>query len=297
MVVSYRCHAEILSAAVIMSEQKPLIRFGVIADPQYADVDDRPEMARYYRNSPAKLAEAIQRLNAEDLAFVVTLGDLIDRDWKSFDGILPVYDALRHRNVLLPGNHDFAVACEHLEMVHERLGMPTPWHSYVSEGIRFIVIDGNEMSLFSSAEGSGRHAEARQQLDALTAAGAINAKTWNGGVSKEQLSWLEGALDDASAAGEKVVVMGHYPLFPQNDHNLWNAEDVLALFTRSGNVIAYLNGHNHAGNLGRSDTTWYINFKGMVDTEHDNSFAVVEIFADRIKIIGFGREESRELAL
>ncbi|WP_374730650.1 metallophosphoesterase [Aliirhizobium terrae] len=280
-----------------MSSAEPLIRFGVIADPQYADADPKPEAERYYRNSPKKLAEAIEVFNGEDLSFVVTLGDLIDRDWQSFDAILPLYDALRHESILLPGNHDFYVAPEKMCEVHARLGMPAPWHHFSRSGIRLVVIDGNEISLFSTPEGDPRHAEAGRRLEALTAAGAINAKAWNAGISDTQFAWLEETLTEARAREEKVVVMGHYPLFPEHDHNLWDCDRVVDLFQRSGNVIAYLNGHYHAGNLGRHGSTWYVNFKGMVDTETENTFAVVELYADRIEIIGHGREESRTLPL
>lgn len=280
-----------------MSSAEPLLRFGVIADPQYADADPRPEAERYYRNSPKKLAEAIEVFNGEDLSFVVTLGDLIDRDWQSFDAILPLYDALRHESILLPGNHDFYVAPENMGEVHARLGMPAPWHHFSRGGIRFVVIDGNEISLFSTPEGDPRNDEAKRRLEALTAAGAINAKTWNAGISHGQFAWLEQTLVEAGERGEKVLVMGHYPLFPEHDHNLWDCDRVVDLFERSGNVIAYLNGHYHAGNLGRHGYTWYVNFKGMVDTETENTFAVVEIHADRIEIIGHGREESRTLPL
>ncbi len=280
-----------------MSSEKPLLRFGVIADPQYADVEPKLEYDRFYRNSPKKLADAIETLNGEDLAFVVTLGDLVDRDWDSFDTILPVYDGLRHENILLPGNHDFAVEPQRLADVHARLGMPAPWHDFARSGIRFVVIDGNEVSLFSTPQGHSRHAEAVERLEALEKAGAINAMPWNGGIGEEQCAWLEQALADARERGEAVIVMGHYPLYPENQHNLWNGERLVELFERSGNVIAYLNGHNHVGNLGRAGSTWYVNFKGMVDTETENTFAVVEVFKDRIEVIGYGREESRSLAL
>ncbi len=278
-----------------MSSEHPLLRFGVIADPQYADVDPKLEHDRFYRNSPNKLAAAIDTLNGEDLAFVVTLGDLIDRDWESFDRILSVYDGLRHENVLLPGNHDFSVSPERLAEVHARLGMPAAWHHFSRGGIRFVIIDGNEISLFSTPQGHDRHAEACTRLEELEAAGAINAMPWNGGISERQFSWLEQTLADARERGEAVIVMGHYPLYPENAHNLWNGERLVDLFERSGNVIAYLNGHNHAGNLGHIGSTWYVNFKGMVDTETQNTFAVVEVYQDRIEVIGYGREESRSL--
>ena len=280
-----------------MPHEKPLLRFGVIADPQYADLPPWLEMDRYYANSLDKLRQAIDVLNGEDLSFVMTLGDLIDRGWESYDPVLAVYQGLRHESFLMPGNHDFFVAPAQLGDVHKRLGMPAAWHDFARGGFRFVVIDGNEISLFSTPEGHPRHTLAQQRLETLLGEGAINAKEWNGGISDEQFDWLEAVLARASAADEKVVVMGHYPLYPENEHNLWGAERLTDLFARSGNVIAYLNGHNHVGNLGRTGSTWYVNFKGMVDTQAENTFAVVEIFADRIEIIGHGREESRTLAL
>jgi predicted phosphodiesterase len=280
-----------------MPHDQPLIRFGVIADPQYADAQPWLDMNRYYANSLKKLREAIALFNGEDLAFVVTLGDLIDRGWESFDAVLPVYETLRHESFLLPGNHDFFVAPERLDEVHHRLSMTAPWHDFERGGIRFVVIDGNEVSLFSTPDGHPRHTLAQQRLEELLSKGHINAKEWNGGIGEEQFAWLETTLDTAKAAGEKVVVMGHYPLYPQNQHNLWDCERLTALFSRSGNVLAYLDGHNHVGNLGRHDKTWYVNFKGMVDTERDNAFAVVELYANRIEIIGHGREDSRTLPL
>jgi hypothetical protein len=35
----------------------------------------------------------------------------------------------------------------------------------------------------------------------------------------------------------------------------------------------------------------------MVDTESENTFAIVDVHADRLEIRGFGREESRTLPL
>ncbi len=294
-----RCHIAVISSPYLptMPNAKPLIRFGVIADPQYADVEPWLEVERYYRNSLAKLAEAIAVLNGEDLAFVVTLGDLIDRDWQSFGPVLEVYETLTHQSLLLPGNHDFSVGPQHLGEVHELLGMPAPFHDFARGGIRFVVIDGSEISLFSTPQGDPRYQEAVERLQALETDGAFNARPWNGGMSEAQHAWLEAVLEKSRTDGERVVVMGHYPLYPQNEHNQWDCARLIELFERSGNVIAYLNGHNHAGNLGRHGSTWYVNFKGMVDTQDQNTFATVALYEDRIEITGHGREESRSLPL
>jgi len=279
------------------ADKQPLLRFGVIADPQYADIEPLVQADRYYRESLGKLADAIAVLNGEDLAFVVTLGDLIDRDRGNLQPVLDAYAALTHDNVLLPGNHDFSVAPQYLGDVHERLGMPAPFHDFARGGVRFVVVDGSEISLFSTPPGDPRHALATERLAVLEAENAVNARPWNGGMSEAQHAWLEVVLAKARNDGERVVVMGHYPLYPQNEHNHWDCARLIELFERSGNVIAYLNGHNHEGNLGRHGTTWYVNFKGMVDTRDENTFATVALFDDRIEITGHGREESRSLPL
>jgi 3',5'-cyclic AMP phosphodiesterase CpdA len=276
---------------------RPLFSFGIIADPQYADIEPRPEMGRYYRNSPAKLTDAIEVLNGEDLSFVVTLGDLIDRGWESFDGILPVYEKLRHRSVLLPGNHDFSVAPEYLDKVHQRLDMPSPWYDFTVGGVRFVVLDGNDVSLFAPPAGDPRRAIAESRLAELKAAGAINAQTWNGSFSDEQFDWLASVLKKADMAQEKVILFCHYPLYPENAHNMWDAPRIVDLLTGHECVAAWFNGHNHEGNSGTLAGKHFVNFKGMVDRPDENTFAIADLYADRIEIRGFGREESRVLDL
>ncbi|WP_107675248.1 metallophosphoesterase [Agrobacterium sp. LAD9] len=273
----------------------PLFSFGIVADPQYADADPRPEMGRYYAESPKKLADAIDAFNREDLAFVVTLGDIIDRGFENFDAILAVYDKLRHRSVLLPGNHDFAVAAEHLPDIHNRLGMSAPWHDFSIGDVRFVVLDGNEVSLFAPPPGDPRRALAAERLKRLADAGAINAQDWNASFSDEQFEWLQIVLQKADAADEKVIVLCHYPVYPENAHNMWDAPRILELLGAHPSVVAWFNGHNHEGNYGVLGHTHFVNFKGMVDTLDQNTFAIADVFADRIAIRGFGREEDRVL--
>lgn len=280
-----------------MSCETPLIRFGVLADPQYAPLPAHPTLNRFYDASKAKITQALDVFDAEELAFVVTLGDLIDRGWENFDEVLPLFDNSRHHCVFLPGNHDFLVSPERLPEVHGKLGMPAPYHHFARDGFRFVVMDGCEDSLFATAHDPQRRHKAIDRLAGLEANGAINAKDWNAGISRDQLEWLRDVLDHASWDGEKVVIMGHYPLYPDSDHNLWDSAEVAALIASYSNVIAYLNGHQHTGNLGQLGKAWFINFKGMVDTPDENAFAVVEIFSDRIEVIGHGREESRTLPI
>lgn len=294
-----RCHTPVIWPSYLphMSRETPLIRFGVLADPQYAPLPANIVGNRYYEASFGKLSAALAVLEAEDLEFVITLGDLIDRGWENFDTVLPLFDASRHECLFLPGNHDFLVAPEHLTAVHAKLRMPAPYHHFLRAGIRFIVIDCCEESLFATGSDPQRHGQAAARLAELEAAGAVNAKNWNAGISRSQFEWLRDMLDRAAWDGEKVVVMGHYPLYPDSDHNLWDSAEVATLIASYSNVIAYLNGHQHTGNLAQLGRTWFINFKGMVDTPDENAFGIVEIFSDRIEITGHGREVSRTLAL
>lgn len=277
------------------SSALPLFRFGIIADPQYAAIPPHAAMDRYYANSLAKLAEAIEVFNGEELSFVMTLGDVIDRSFKSFDDILPAYEKLRHEALFLLGNHDFSVSSGHLSEIPARLGMPSPYYSFRRHGWRFVVLDGNEVSTFAPPEGHPHRALAAKMLAELQARGERNAHPWNGALSDKQFAWLADEIASAAAAGEKVIVMNHYPVYPAGEHDMWDCDRVVALLAAHDNVVAYLNGHNHVGNYGKAGACHFVNFKGVVDTETENAFAIVELHPDRIEIRGFGREESRTL--
>lgn len=278
------------------AEPRPL-RFGVIADPQYADAPPNTAMGRYYAESLGKLAAAVEVLNAQDLRFVVTLGDVIDRDFASFDRILPIYRTLRHETRFVLGNHDFEVGAQDLDRVVGRLGMTGPYYDFAVLGLRFVVLDGNDVSLFAPPQGDPRWQLAQDRLARAKAADLPNAKPWNGSFGPAQVAWLERTLSAAQAAGERVVVLNHYPVLPENPHNQWDSGEVVALLARFPNVVAYFNGHNHAGNYGQAHGIHFVNFRGMVDTPDTSAFAVVEILTDRIDIRGYGREPSRSLPL
>jgi predicted phosphodiesterase len=276
-----------------MAQGAPLFRFGVVSDPQYAPVP--PRRTRFYAHSLWKLTEAVDYFNTQDLQFVVTLGDIIDRHWESYDHVLPIYDRLKHPSFFILGNHDFEVASDYLSSVLRVTGLKRAYYDFKGGGYRFIVLDGNDVSLFANAKDSPKYRLAVERLDALKAAKAPNAQTWNGGMSEEQFSWLKQTLDQADAAGERVVVFGHYPIFPENEHNMWDYQRVVDLVSASKNFVAYMNGHNHAGNYGTTGGKHFLNFRGMVETPDKTAYAVVEVYPDRLEVKGYGVQESRTL--
>ncbi|MGA7585021.1 MAG: metallophosphoesterase [Rouxiella badensis] len=270
------------------------LRFGLIADPQYADAEPGVSHPRFYRNSLCKLAKAITELNDHRLEFVVTLGDLVDRDWSSFAAVLPVYDALRHPHAVVIGNHDAQVITEYLAEQTPVLGLPKSYYQFSQPGYRFIVIDGNDLSLYCN-EGNGeeRH-KAQQALNELIDQQSPQAQSWNGAVGSQQLAWIEQALQEAQALQETVLVFGHYPLAPENKHNLWNCDQLVDLLCRYG-VRAYFAGHDHEGNYVRIGKTDFITLKGMVDGADRLPFARVELKAGELTVNGYGPEISRVL--
>ena len=56
---------------------KPLLRIGMMPDLHYADKE--PTKTRFYREALGKLDEAVDYFNKERPAFVVEVGDLIDK--------------------------------------------------------------------------------------------------------------------------------------------------------------------------------------------------------------------------
>jgi hypothetical protein len=279
----------------VSAQGEPLVRFGVIADPQYAPAP--PQNTRYYANTLWKLSEAVAAFNALDLNFVVTLGDIIDRHVESYLHILPIYQRLEHDNWFVLGNHEYSVAQDYVLTVPAYLGMAARYYDRVVNGVRFIILDGNDLSLFANPAGTPRHAASVAMYDELRAANAANAQNWNGGLSDAQLAWLRDRLEAAKAAGEPVIVMGHYPLHPEDKHNLWNDQDVTGLLGEFDHVMAYLNGHNHAGHYGARDGIHYVTFEGMVETATETAYALVEVYLDRIVIDGVGRVTDRELPI
>ncbi len=270
------------------------VRFGLLADPQYADADPDPTHARYYRHSLTKLAQAIDELNRQSLDFVVTLGDLVDRHWSSYADILPLYRRLRHPHLTVMGNHDADTLSRHLAGQHPPVGLPKHYFHFACAGYRFIAIDGNDLSLYCNQANGDEQPRARRMLAELQAQGAIQAQPWNGALGDTQLDWLEQTLRDAREQREEIIVFGHYPLAPEDRHNLWNHQAVAALLLRY-RARAYFGGHQHAGGHQRIEGTDFITLKGMVDGARSTPFAVVELCGKALTLHGYGTQN--DLAL
>ena len=264
--------------------------FGVIADCQYCSVQGTG--VRKYSISHNKLENCVAHFNTMELEYVVHLGDFIDRDFESFDIVGPIYNQLIMPKYHVLGNHDFSVPDEKKKDVVGKMGLPSKYYDFVVKGWRFIVLDGNDISFHAYPENSDESKKASAYYEEHQ----IKSPKWNGAIGSTQMNWLRAALDKALKNGENVVLYCHFPIYPENVHNLWNASEIIELIESYPCVKAYINGHNHAGNYGMKEGIHYLTLMGMVDTDQ-TSYAIINVYENHLNVVGYGREENRILEM
>ncbi|MFO7822439.1 MAG: sialate O-acetylesterase [Cyclobacterium sp.] len=268
--------------------------FGIIADVQYADVATAGK--RNYRGTLSILEQTIPFLNAHDLEFSVNLGDLIDRDFASFDRPLAILEKSRAPFHHVWGNHDFSVEDELKQEVGKRLGNEQGYYAFEKGKLVFLVLNGMDISLEGHPKGSERYKMAEALMTELEASGANNAKPWNGAIGKGQLQWLITQVRNAEKAGKKVVVFCHYPLLPENGLHLLNSREILDAIGASPALLAWFSGHHHEGNYVQDDHgVHHLTFEGMVEATSPALGAVVTVHPNKLIIHGIGHEADRIL--
>lgn len=270
------------------SLQDPILSFGVVADLQYSN--EEPCKDRYFQNSKQKLDQIIRIFNTQNLDFVINLGDTINKYWNSFDEILPLFDELNPTLYHVLGNHDYEVDDLMKTEVPNRMGT-SRYYDFSFGKWRFIVLDGNEISTYANGSGSENFVKAEELLSEEK----VNANFWNGGMGDAQLTWLTDKLANADQSHEKVILFCHFPVYPVDRHNLLNDSEVVTKISNYHCVKAWFCGHNHYGNYGMLHDIHFVNVKGIVETESESAYCIVQLFQDRLKIRGFGNEISAKL--
>ena len=188
--------------------------------------------------------------------------------------------------------HDFDVADEHKKDVLKALGMTSKYYDFKVENWRFIVLDGNDISFHAYPKNSREYADSVEYYKSRK----LKSPKWNGAIGNKQMKWIESLLIQAEKLKENVVLYCHFPVYPKENHVLWNSEEVIELLEKYNCVKAYINGHNHKGNYAVKKGIHYLTIKGMVDTK-ESSFATAEVFSKKLLIKGYGRETDRVLKL
>ena len=252
-------------------EIKPAV-IGVIADIQYADKDTGGK--RHYRTSLNNLRECVSDFNDRTPIFVIQLGDIVDghsndkeRSRKDLDLILSAYNQLTIPAYHVVGNHCLSVGSESLS---NAFGLSSFYYDYTvpgAKGWRFFVLDGNDAGY--------------------------------GIIGSEQLEWFRSGLHQAALNGEKVLVFCHFALLKEaaGNHRMAESEALLEAMDATGCVVAWFAGHDHAGGYALRNDVHHLTFKGMVESPVNNAYALVELYPERINVIGFGDEPSRNLII
>ncbi|XP_054610367.1 manganese-dependent ADP-ribose/CDP-alcohol diphosphatase isoform X3 [Dunckerocampus dactyliophorus] len=226
-------------------EREPLFTFGVIADIQYADIDDGLNFTqtrrRFYRNSLQLLREARETWSqsATRPNFILQLGDIIDGFNKDYgassaalDRVLEEFnlDSMEVHHVW--GNHEL-YNFTRSELLHSRLnsavladrsssGTRAGGDIYAYSfspfpGFTFVVLDAYDVSLLGVEEDSSRYHSALTLIKLHNNNEDLNCPPvefdslkqrfakFNGGFSMTQLDWLNCVLSSADKKQEKVT--------------------------------------------------------------------------------------------
>ena len=195
------------------AQAPPLVRFGVVTDLHYADID--PIGARTYRESDDKLAECVQVMNAKDVTFLIELGDFKDQD-KTPDEtrtlgylqkIESVFAGFKGPRYHVIGNHD----TDSLSKTQFLAAAPNAGiapnatrYTFVSGGVRFVVLDASH-----KADGTDYDHG--------------NFEWSDSNVDAPQIEWLAKTL---AASREPVIVFVHQQLDGTGAYYVKNAPQV-----------------------------------------------------------------------
>ncbi|MBR4832974.1 MAG: metallophosphoesterase [Thermoguttaceae bacterium] len=300
-----------------------MIRFGAIADLQYADRDDA--IGRSYRASIGKFLEAAGAFAAERVPFVLQLGDATDGGLKNYFAVQELFAVsekagLVWRHVL--GNHDWGVPDERKKSVPADFNAGDAGYydftvvdpNDAANRWRFVVLNGNEISEYAATTDEER-AEAKRLRETIRLPNGSSPASWNGAVSDARLRWLDERLSDAKKNGEKAIVCSHFPLYAQSRSlqkrgalaralnldiyftalgvSTWNGPAILDVLDRHSCVKAFFAGHLHEGGFGVRKNVAHVTFNGVVEAPR-NAFAFVELHSDRIVVEGRADQPSYE---
>lgn len=272
--------------------EKPELRFGIIADIQYANAPVRG--TRFYKNSLQKLAVAVTGLNQQKLAFLINLGDVTDRNPEDLKPVLNELDKFGNKVYNIAGNHDYGGIADN-DKLYSALGMPSEYYVVKKAGWRLLMLNTNELSSYANVKGTWKEAEFDSLALNTRKTDSKNAEPYNGGLSSRQMEWLKRNLKQAASRNEKVIIFSHHPFSCADGLEALNGKAVIGLVSRFSCVKALIAGHHHTGGYCEESGIPSVIIEGMVETEHDNAWGVVELYDNRILIKGEGRMTSRTI--
>ena len=252
------------------SQTKPAVRFGMMTDMHHADKKMR--INRYYRKTLDKLEAAAAELNKAQPAFVVELGDFIDRA-PEVDVELGYLKTIQRNFAKLPGDKHYVLGNHCVDTLTKEeflgvVGQEKSYYSFDEGGIHFVVLD----SCF---------------LKDGTPYGRNNSRWNDANFPQKELDWL---AKDLKQTNNKAIIFVHQRLDTQDGYSVNNAEAARKVLEDAGNVLAVFQGHSHKNNHQVINGIHYCVHRAMVEggEAKDNGFSTLDVFADgTIKLKGF----------
>lgn len=260
------------------AEDRPAVRFGLITDLHYADKP--PAGTRYYRETPAKLAEAAGRFRQDRLDFIVELGDLIDaadtvaEELSYLTRIDRDFAAISTNRHYVLGNHcvDMLTKEEFLGAVGQRKS----FYSFDAGGFHCIVLDA---CFRADGQPYGRK----------------NAHWTDANIPAAEVDWLRA---DLAHHPRKTLVFVHQRLDVGSPYGVKNAPEIRALLEGAGNVLAVFQGHSHKNDHHEIGGIPYVTLAAMIEGHgpEQNGYATVEVeTSGTIRVHGFRQQKNYNL--
>lgn len=262
-----------LGETSLLADESPRLQIGLVTDLHFAD--KKPAGTRHYRDTPAKLAEAVEQFTKSKPEFVVELGDFIDAadSVKTELGYLKTINkefskVSKQRHHVL-GNHCVYTLTkqEFLDGVEQQKS----YYSFDSGGFHFVVLD----SCFrSDGQPYGRK----------------NFQWTDPNIPAAQVEWLKGDLKNTS---KQTIVFAHQRLDVSNHYGVKNCKEVRAILEASQKVLAVFQGHSHKNELKDIGGIHYCTLTAMIEGSgvSNNAYSLMDIASNGdIRIQGFRKQ-------
>ncbi|XP_033746210.1 manganese-dependent ADP-ribose/CDP-alcohol diphosphatase-like [Pecten maximus] len=313
---------------------KPICKVGIIADVQYADLEDRYNFAktrlRFYRKALTLLQRAVTDWRAEKVDCVLQLGDIIDGFNKAENASDSALAAVIEVLKLVPGpvyhtwgNHElYNFTQEELlksalfsgNLIQCACPKGKSYYSFhIHRKLKVLVLNCYEISMLGLQEGSVEYTEAETLLKEKNPNNDLNSPQgltgterrfvkFNGTLSTSQLQWLTENLQEARDSETNIIIMGHLSVHEESADNVclcYGYEDIMQILTaHSECVICYLAGHDHeGGSCVDSSGILHVTFPGTVESSEQDAYATAYLYQDSFVIQGKGSYRSFQTKL
>lgn len=267
--------SSVASVRAVQVQAEPAVRFGMMTDMHHSDKKMR--INRYYRKTLEKLQAAAVELKKAKPAFVVELGDFIDKA-KEVEVELGYLKRIHQDFDKLPGDKHYVLGNHCIDTLTKEeflgvVGQEKSYYSFDEGGVHFVVLD----SCF---------------LKDGTPYGRNNSRWNDANFPQEELDWL---AKDLKQTKNKAIIFVHQRLDTEDGYSVNNADAARKVLEEAGNVLAVFQGHSHKNEHKEINGIHYCVHRAMVEggEEDDNGFSTLDVFADgTIKLTGFFKQEN-----